>query len=72
MDEVHTYYWAWTEKDNVGFKTLTAEPRYFRVWRVNYEGDDMPVTEKMSRAEAVEYCRRIVKLTEGKALSYDN
>jgi hypothetical protein len=70
-DIAPTYYWAWIEEDNVGHRTLTAEPKFFRVWRSNPRGKDEPVTEPMSRKEAMKYCERIIKLTQGRGIDYE-
>ena len=71
LDE-HVYYWAWAEEDNKDCDF--RKPRWFRVFRSGETGKlsqrihDDPVTEPMSRDEAIEYCQRIVKLTGGREL----
>lgn len=65
LDE-HVYYWAWQADDNIG---NYRNPTLYRVFRAR-KGvvHDAPITEPMSRDEAIAYCERIVKLTEGKEL----
>jgi len=66
----HVYYWAWREEDNPTHYYLSQkEPEWFRVFRSmpNTLHDD-PITEAMSREEAIAYCQRIVKLTGGREL----
>jgi hypothetical protein len=71
----HVYYWAWTEYDNPkhNYRDSTRH-LLFRVFRAHVSGKlsqrihDEPITEAMSKAEAIEYCQRIVKLTGGREL----
>jgi hypothetical protein len=71
LDE-HVYYWAWAEEDNKDCDF--RKPKWFRVFRSAATGKlfqrihDDPITEAMSKAEAIEYCQRIVKLTGGREL----
>jgi len=64
-DDKHVYYWAWAEADN---PNAFKNPQHYRVFRSGATIHDEPVTEPMSKAEAIEYCGRIVKLTGGKVL----
>ena len=72
MLDKHVYYWAWAEEDNKDYDF--RKPEWFRVFRSGETGKlsqrihDDPVTEPMSRDEAIEYCQRIVKLTGGREL----
>jgi hypothetical protein len=62
----HTYYWAWKYEDNPDHSFLRGVPTWYRVFR--FEAGvvhDAPITEPMTREEAVAYCQRIVKLTGG-------
>ncbi len=59
----HVYYWAWVEEDNKDCDF--RKPEWFRVFRSGATIHDDPVTEPMSKTEAIEYCQRIVKLTGG-------
>jgi hypothetical protein len=62
----HVYYWAWKEEDNPDHKYFSPEmPKWYRVFRLGKTLKDTPITEPMSRAEAITYCERIVKLTGG-------
>jgi hypothetical protein len=67
----HTYYWAWLETDNPDHRYMDVKPpAWYRVFRYKDDGvKDVPVTEPMSKQEAVAFCRRIVKLTGGKELA---
>lgn len=65
-EEKHVYYWAWSEQDNKG---EYSRPKLFRVFRYSPNTvHDAPITEAMSRGEAIKYCERIVKLTGGKEI----
>jgi hypothetical protein len=70
LDE-HVYYWAWTEYDNpkhdYGGGTNNLLFRVFRLVPTMGTPDD-PITEAMSKVEAIEYCKRIVKLTGGREI----
>ena len=68
-EDEHVYYWAWQVKDNLEHSYLRGEPKWFRVLRSipNTIHDD-PLTEAMSKEEAIAYCARIIKLTGGKEL----
>ena len=70
LDE-HVYYWGWTEYDNPKHNYInTTNSLLFRVFRSQSHKTihDEPITEAMSKAEAIEYCQRIVKLTGGREL----
>ena len=62
----HVYYWAWREEDNEDCDF--RNPKWFRVFRAGVHINDPPITEAMSRDEAIAYCERIVKLTGGREL----
>ena len=71
-EDKHVYYWAWAEEDNKDCDF--RKPEWFRVFRSGETGKlfqrihDDPITEVMSKAEAIEYCKRIVKLTGGREI----
>lgn len=68
-EERHVYYWAWAAEDNKGHSYFSPEnPRWYRVFRDNGTTKSVPVTEPMSREEAVAYCHRIIKLTGGREI----
>ena len=62
--EGHSYYWAWSEEDNKDCDF--RKPAWYRVFKA--EGKGMPVTEPMSKEEAIDYCNRVVKLTGGRQI----
>ena len=62
----HVYYWGWQEKDNEDCDF--RKPKWFRVFRAGVHINDPPITEAMSRDEAIAYCAGIVKLTGGREL----
>ena len=63
----HVYYWGWQEKDNEDCDF--RKPKWFRVFRASQDRvHDDPLTEPMSRDEAIAYCAGIVKLTGGREL----
>lgn len=66
----HVYYWAWQEKDNLHHRlTSPYYPPLYRVFRSEPRAThDTPVTEPMTRDEAIATCERIVKLTGGREL----
>lgn len=72
LDDNHVYYWAWAMEDNEDHDF--NKPQWFRVFRSQETGKvsqiirDKPITEAMSKVEAIEYCKRIVKLTGGREL----
>ncbi len=69
LDDNHVYYWAWQEKDNPEHSYLRGEPKWFRVFRsIPNTIHDAPITETMSKVEAIAYCKHIVKLTGGREL----
>jgi hypothetical protein len=66
MDE-HVYYWAWAEEDNPGYSYFGGQNgKWYRVFKAGGKGT--PVTEPMSREEAIDYCNRVVKLTGGRQI----
>lgn len=65
-EEEHVYYWAWTEQDNEDCDF--RKPKWYRVFRAGVHINDPPVTEPMSRTDAIIHCLRIVKLTGGREL----
>jgi hypothetical protein len=70
-EDEHVYYWAWAEDDNKGISYFESNyKRKFRVFRLTPKmgTKDEPITEAMSKAEAIEYCQRIVKLTGGREI----
>jgi hypothetical protein len=70
LGEEHVYYWAWLKDDNPNHRYLSSHnPEWYRVFRCERGRlHDDPITEPMSKQEAVAYCRRIVKLTGGREL----
>jgi hypothetical protein len=66
-EDKHVYYWAWAEYDNPNVYT---NPKLYRVFRLTPKmgTKDEPITEAMSKVEAIEYCKRIVKLTGGREI----
>jgi hypothetical protein len=67
LDE-HVYYFAWAEEDNTGHSYFDGRhAKWYRVFKAGGKG--IPVTEPMSRDEAIAYCKRIVKLTGGRELT---
>jgi len=64
-DDHPEYYWAWSNDDNPDFdpRTCTYELKY-RVFRRNGTTKGIPLTEPMSRAEAIAKCEQIIKLTK--------
>jgi hypothetical protein len=66
-EDRHVYYWAWAETDN---PNAFRNPQLYRVFRLTPKmgTKDEPITEAMSKAEAIEYCKRIVKLTGGREI----
>ncbi len=67
----HTYYWAWAEQDNPGHSYFAPHPaQWYRVFRDSKRDGAraVPVTEPMSKEEAIAYCKRIVKLTGGREI----
>jgi len=66
-EDKHVYYWGWAEYDN---PNAFRNPQGYRVFRLTpkINAKDEPVTEPMSRDEAIAYCKRIVKLTGGRIL----
>ncbi len=68
-EDEHVYYWAWSEKDNPDHSEFNGRyVEWYRVFRRTRGVHDTPVTAPMSKAEAVVYCERIVRLTGGKRL----
>lgn len=74
-DDEHVYYWAWTEYDNPKYDYRGGTNNLlFRVFRSQETGKvsqrihDEPITETMSKVEAIAYCKHIVKLTGGREL----
>lgn len=63
-DDHPDYYWAWSDNDNPDFdpRTCTYELKY-RVFRSTNTTKGIPLTEPMSRAEAIAKCKQIIKLT---------
>lgn len=63
-DDHPAYYWAWSEDDNPNFdpRTCTYDLKY-RVFRSTNTPKGIPLTEPMSRAEAIAKCEQIIKLT---------
>lgn len=70
MDD-QLYYWGWMEEDNPEHNYFSnTEAKWFRVFRaVPSTVKDDPITNPMSREEAIAYAHRIVKLTGGRILS---
>lgn len=70
-EKEHVYYWAWQEEDNRGHSYFDPKmPKWYRVFKLQagmYKRDT-PVTEPMTREEAIAYCERIVKLTGGRQI----
>ena len=64
-EDKHVYYWAWAERDN---PNTYRNPQLYRVFRAGKTIQDEPITETMSKVEAIEYCKRIVKLTGGREI----
>jgi hypothetical protein len=70
-EDKHVYYWAWAEEDN---PDAYRNPQLYRVFRSQANGrlsqriHDEPVTEAMTKGEAIAYCERIVKLTGGREI----
>jgi hypothetical protein len=65
----HVYYWGWTDYDNPRYNYRSGtRDLLFRVFRAGKTIHDEPITEAMSKVEAIEYCQRIVKLTGGREL----
>jgi hypothetical protein len=63
----HVYYWAWSEEDNPNGFGVPENLKKYRVFRAAKSSTrGIPMTEIMSREESIEYCERIVRLTEGK------
>jgi hypothetical protein len=64
-DDHPEYYWAWSNDDNPDFdpRTCTYELKY-RVFRRTDTTKGIPITEPMSRAEAIAKCEQIIKLTK--------
>jgi hypothetical protein len=66
-EDRHVYYWAWAEADNPGHSYFDGRhAKWYRVFKA--EGRGIPVTEPMSKVEAIAHCKRIVKLTGGRIL----
>jgi len=65
-----TYGWGWFPEDNPDRKTRSNEPLRVRVVRYDVEGVQK-LSEPMSTDEAIEYCLRIVKITNGQLLDTD-
>jgi hypothetical protein len=66
-EDKHVYYWAWAEEDNTGRSYFDGRhAKWYRVFKAGGKG--IPVTEPMSKAEAIKYCQRIVKLTGGREI----
>ena len=67
-NEEHVYYWGWMEEDNPDHKYFDPHPPpFYRVFK-NERVRSIPVTEPMSKEEAIAYCKRIVKLTGGREI----
>ena len=66
-EDKHVYYWGWAEYDN---PNAYRHPQLYRVFRVvpKMGTKDEPVTEAMTKGEAIAYCERIVKLTGGREI----
>jgi hypothetical protein len=63
-DDHPDYYWAWSEDDNPDFDPRTGtHPIKYRVFRITNTTKGIPLTEPMSRAEAIAKCEQIIKLT---------
>jgi hypothetical protein len=68
-EDKHVYYWGWLECDNPEYDYRGGTNKLlFRVFRAGKTIHDDPITEAMSKVEAIEYCKRIVKLTGGREL----
>jgi hypothetical protein len=65
LDDEHTYYWAWAGEDN---PNSYRNPTRYRVFRTTKTTRGIPMTETMSKAEAIVECQRIVKLTGGREI----
>jgi hypothetical protein len=64
------FYWGWLAEDNPKHSYFSSNTeKLYRVFRVESAyGADSPLTEPMSRDEAIKYCERIVKLTGGREI----
>lgn len=64
MNDRTDYYWAWSDNDNPNFdpRTCTYDLKY-RVFRRTDTTKGIPLTEPMSRAEAIAKYEQIIKLT---------
>ena len=61
----YIYYWAWSNDDNPDFDPRTGTYNLmYRVYRSNGKIKGVPLTEPMSRAEAIAKCKQIIKLTK--------
>ena len=67
-DDEHVYYWAWAMEDNPNYNMYRANDLKYRVFRGRRQGVGIPVTEPMSKREAVAKCKQIVMLTEGREI----
>ena len=62
----HTYYWGWKYEDNPDHSFLRGVPKWYRVFRADDSTTEgTPLTNPLTREEAIAYCQRIVKLTGG-------
>lgn len=62
----HVYYWAWNEEDNPNGFGIPEKLKRYRVFRASNSTRGIPMTETMSREEAIRKCEEIVRLTDGK------
>lgn len=69
LDEDYIYYWAWSANDNPDFDPRTGTFNLmYRVFRSSGTTKGEPITEPMSRAEAIAKCAQIIKLTGGREI----
>lgn len=64
----HEYYWAWSMDDNPKYNPYDTNDLAYRVFRSTSTTKGVPVTEPMTKAEAIAKCKQIVMLTEGREL----
>ena len=68
-EDKHVYYWGWAEYDNPKYNYHDGTNHLlFRVFRAGKTLQDEPITEAMTKGEAIAYCERIVKLTGGREI----